>query len=144
MINLQLVDSTEGGYFVYKRNDYLIDEGVYSELYCALFATNSAEWLGDGAFNVSTPLIASRTENALKNYASYTPENIALIKSAVQSDCDRFTEKNPNIIVSNIELRVYSGRILEIIITIDGNTETYNYIWSKTKLSLENIEFITY
>jgi len=144
MKNLQLIDSFDGGSFVFSRNNYILDEGIYSELYCALFSTKSAGWLGDSAFNDNDFKIASKTENALTTYNSNTTENMNLLKKAIRSDCDRFTQKNPNIIVNDIALLVYSNNAIEIKIEIEGNNDSYNFIYSKTKQSLENISYKLY
>lgn len=142
MRNLQLVDSLDGGYFVFTRNDYILDDGIYSELYCAFFSTKSANWLGDGAFNINDVKVASRTENALSIYNSNTPGNISLIKKAVKDDTDRFMQKNSNILIKDIALKVYSNGALEILVEIEGNNDAYSFIYAKTAQSLDNISFI--
>lgn len=136
MVNLQLRDTLDGGTLVFVRKNYVEDKGIYSELYCALFATKSATWLGDNAFDLNDYKVASRTENAVSVYGSNIPSNINLIKSAVKADCDRFTKKNPNAIVKNITLEVYRGVILKISIEIDGNDTLYEYLVAKTQESL--------
>ena len=40
-------------------NDYILDEGIYSELYAALFSTSSPDWWGDSAFSVQSEKIAA-------------------------------------------------------------------------------------
>lgn len=144
MKNLQLRDTLDGGHLVFFRKDYPIDEGLYSELFCTLFSTKSADWLGDGAFNIEDYKIASRTENAISTYSSYTPENIALIKTAVKSDCDRFSKKSPSVVIEKIELRVYSNNALEIVIFAEGIDDTFNFVLAKTKQSLDNLEYLKY
>jgi hypothetical protein len=144
MVNLQLIDTLDGGSLVFQRKDYILDKGIYTELYCALFATRSATWLGDQAFDIDDYKIASRTENALGVYNSNTPDNIALIKSAVKADCERFMKKNANITVSEITLRAYVNNALEIMIKIEGINETYDFIVQKTEESLENIQYLDY
>jgi len=144
MKNLKLVDTLDGGYFVFARNDYILDDGIYSELYCALFSTKSASWLGDKAFGINDVKVASRTENALSTYNSNTPTNISLIKKAVKDDTDRFMQKNPNVIIKDIAIIVFSRGAIEIKIEIEGNNDAYNFIYAKTKESLENIPYKVY
>jgi hypothetical protein len=140
MVNLQLRDTLDGGTLVFFRKNYIRDEGIYSELYCALFTTKSATWLGDNAFDLNDYKVASRTENAVSVYGSDISSNINLIKSAVKADCDRFMKKNPDIIVKNIELEVYKGVILKINIYLDGNSTPYEYIVAKTQESLNTLK----
>jgi hypothetical protein len=139
MVNLQLIDSFEGGYLALQRNNYPQDRGVYSELYACLFGTSSSKWWGDGAFNVESENVTSRTENALKTHNSNSQADINLIKKAVEDDLLRFTTKNPEIQVQNISLAIYNNKAIEIIIELSGNSDTFNFIWQKTKESLENI-----
>lgn len=139
--NLQLVDTLDGGTFVFARNDYPLDEGIYSELYCTLFTTKSATWLGDNAFGVNTPLVSSKTENAVLKYNSNTETNKNLIKKAIQDDLTRFTNKNPEIIIKSINLVFYKTGALRINIEISGNSKSYDFIVSKTEESLENIDY---
>ena len=141
MFNLQLIDSFEGGYFVFSRNDYPIDQGIYSELYACLFGTSSSEWWGDNAFNVQSETIASRTEKALKTHNSNSESDINLIKKAVNDDLLRFTTKNPEIEVEEVTIIIYSNNALEIQIKLTGNSETFNFIWQKTKESLNNLTY---
>jgi hypothetical protein len=144
MTNLQLIDTLDGGHFVFKRNDYILDEGIYSELYACLFGTLSSEWWGDTAFNIQTEKIASRTENALKTHNSNSIEDINLIQKAVIDDLLRFTNKNPNIQVKNSAVAVYKNSAIEILIELIGNSRTFNFIYQKTKESLDNISYKIY
>lgn len=144
MHNLQLKDSFEGGYFVFQRNDYIIDEGIYSELYVCLFATSSSDWWGDGAFEVQSENIASRTENALRTHNSNSESDINLIKKAVNDDLKRFTNKNVDIEVENVAIVVYENKAIEILIELTGSSDTFNFIYQKTKESLENISYTLY
>jgi len=143
MNNIQLVDSLDGGYFAFKRNDYPIDEGIYTELYATFFGTSSAEWWADGAFEISDFNISSRTGITLKNNSSTSDTNISLIKKAVQDDLTRFTNKNPNISVQNMEVFYWSKTIL-IIVELTGFNDAFNFIYQKTKESIENADFKTY
>lgn len=138
MHNLQLVDTLDGGHFVFIRNDYPIDEGIYTELYVALFATSSANWWGDNAFDTISANVSSRTGITLKNNASISETSLNLIKKAVEDDLKRFTNKNKNIEVSAIEVAFWSKTIL-IIIELTGFNEAFNFIYQKTQESLENI-----
>jgi len=144
MGNIQLIDSFEGGYFVFARNDYPIDSGIYSELYVNLFGTSSSEWWGDGAFGVQSEKIASRTENALKTHNSNSESDINLIKKAINDDLLRFTNKNPDIEVEDLAIALYSNKAIEILIKLTGNSDTFNFIYQKTKESLENISYKIY
>lgn len=144
MKNLQLLDSFDGGSFVYSRNNYILDEGVYSELYCAMFSSKSALWMGDGAFGINDVKVSSKTENALTIYNSNTPENIKSIKKAIKLDSDRFMLKNLNIIISDIAVIIYQNGALEIKIEVNGNNESYNFIYAKTEESLENLTYKLY
>jgi len=141
MNNLQLIDSLDGGYFVFTRNDYILDEGIYSELYCTLFSTSVPEWWGDNAFGIQTPKVSSRTENALKTHNTNTDSDINLIKKAVLDDLDRFITKNNEIQVINAALALYSNNAIEILIELSGYSDTFNFIYGKTKESLENISY---
>ncbi len=141
MNNLQLIDSLDGGYFVFTRNDYILDEGIYSELYCTLFSTSVPEWWGDNAFNIKTEKVASRTENALKTHNTNTDSDINLIKKAVLDDLDRFINKNNEIQIINAALVLYSNDAIEILIELSGYSDTFNFIYAKTKESLENISY---
>ena len=139
MKNLQLVDSLDGGYFLFYRKDYPIDEGLYSELYCTLFSTLSSNWWGDGAFNINTYSIASKTQNALKTHNSNTEADINLIKKAIKDDLERFKIKNPDVEIEKISILAYVNKALEIKIEISGNSDSFNFIYSKTEESLEKI-----
>lgn len=132
MKNIQLQDSPDGGYLVFDRKDYPVDEGIYSELYSALFSSRSATWLGDTAFNISSFKVASKTENILATSGFSSQASLNLIKSAVRSDCDRFTIKNPNVNITNIVLELLRSDALKISIEVDGNSDTYDFIVSKT------------
>jgi hypothetical protein len=143
MVNIQLIDSDEGGYFAFERNDYPLDQGIYSELFAALFATESAEWLFDNAFESVDYKITSKTGIALKTNSSITATNLALIKKAVIDDTKRFSNKNPDIEVDNIEVAYWSKTIL-IIIELKGFTDAFNFIYQKTKEVLENYNFKTF
>jgi hypothetical protein len=136
MKNLMIRDTLDGGTLVFVRKNYVVDEGIYTELYCALFATKAATWLGDNAFNVNDYKVASRTENAMSVYGSNIESNISLIKSAVKEDCDRFMKKNTSVIVKSIEIEAYKGTILKIRIGIDGTSTPYEFIVAKTQESL--------
>jgi len=144
MVNLQLIDTLEGGYFVFSRNDYILDEGIYSELYACLFGTASSEWWGDTAFNVQSEKIASRTENALKNHNSNSDSDVNLIKKAIIDDLARFTNKNNEIQVENLAILIYSNKAIEILIELTGNSDTFNFIYNKTSESLDNITYKAY
>lgn len=143
MINLQLIDSADGGYFGFERNDYPIDEGLYTEMYAALFATSSAEWLLDNAFSTISENISSRTGIALKANASISETNLNLIKKAVSDDMLRFTNKNKGIDISEIAIAYWSKTIL-IIIEVKGFDKAFNFTYSKTQESLENANFKIY
>lgn len=144
MVNLQLVDTFDGGHFVVERNDYISDEGVYSELYACLFGTSSPEWWGDTAFGVQSERIASRTENALKTHNSNSDSDINLIMKAIKDDLDRLTNKNPEIVIQRTAIIVYGRRGIEILIEVGGNSETFNFIYQKTQQSLDNISYKIY
>lgn len=144
MKNLQLLDTEDGGTLVYDRYDYQLDEGIYSELYCAMFSTKSSNWLGDGAFDVQDYPVSSKTQNFLTKYNSNSTENINLIKKAVIDDMTRVTSKNPSILINNVELRVYSDSSLGVFINVGGNNDIYNFIYLKTKISLENLSKLAY
>lgn len=144
MVNLQLLDSLSGGYFVFQRNDYILDEGIYTELYCALFGTSSPDWLLDSAFETQSEKIASRTENALKTHNTNTDTDISLIKKAVLDDLERFTTKNKKILIEDVAILLYSNNAIRIVIELTGNTEAFNFIYSKTKQSLDNISYKIY
>lgn len=143
MTNLQIIDTVEGGHFVFKQNDYLLDEGVYSELYCALFATRSPEWLGDNAFGLDTVKVSSQTENAIYTYSSFTDANISLIEKAILNDLDRLTTKNIEIIIKELYLEVVNSKRLNIWIEIEGNSDAYQFIVDKTEVSFNNLEDIS-
>lgn len=143
MTNLQLIDTLDGGYFVFKRNDYPLDKGIYTELYCAFFATKT-NWWADTAFNVQSEKISSRTENALKTHNSNSESDIALIKKAVSDDLERFKNNNPEIEVVNAAIAVYANKTIQILVEISGNSEAFNFIYAKTSESLENIKYIMY
>jgi hypothetical protein len=132
MKNLRLQDSPDGGYLVVDRNDYSIDEGIYTELYCALFSTRSATWLGGEAFNISDYKIASKTENTLSTSGFSSQNSLNLIKSAVRSDCDRLAIKNPTINVTDIILELLNSKTLQIKIFIEGNSDAYEFLVNKT------------
>lgn len=132
MKNIKLQDSPDGGHLVFERSNYPVDEGIYTELYCALFSTRSATWLGDNAFNISSFKVASKTENILSVSGFSSQKSLNLIESAVRSDCDRFTIKNPNVNITNIILELLKSDSLKISIEVDGNSDTYDYIVSKT------------
>jgi len=142
MHNLQLIDSEDGGFFGFDRNDYPIDQGIYTELYCALFSTTT-QWWGDKSFGINTFNITSKTGVSLKNNNSTSQSNINLIKKAIKDDLDRFTGKNKNIEVSAIEVAYWSKTIL-IIIELIGYNKPFNFIYQKTKESLENSNFKIY
>lgn len=143
MHNLQIIDSIEGGFFGFDRNDYPIDEGIYTELYCDLFSTESAQWCLDNAFETNSFLITSKTGIALKNNASTNENSINLIKKAVNDDLKRFTNKNPNIEIKAVEVAYYS-KTIAILIEITGFNDSFNYIYNKTNESLENANFKIY
>lgn len=143
MVNVQLEDTLDGGSMVFYRNDYPLDEGIYSELYTCLFGTASAEWLLDGAFNVNSYNISARTGITLRKNGSTSQENINLIKKAVDDDLKRFTEKNKNIEIKDVVIAYYSKTIL-IVIELTGYNDAFNFIYQKTKESLETAEFKTY
>ena len=138
---LQLYDSVDGGYLAFERNDYPLDEGLYSEVYCALFSTSSPEWWGDAAFDNGSYTVSSKTENALKTYNSNDENSLNQVKRAVKDDMQRFQDKNTQVIVEGIFLLVYSDGSLGIKIQLGGNTEAFNYIYQKTEQSLENVPF---
>jgi hypothetical protein len=144
MKNLQLLDTEDGGTLVFDRYDYQIDEGVYSELYAAMFSTKSSDWLGDGAFGIQDYTVSSKTQNFLTRYNSNSTESINLIKKAVEDDMNRVSQKNPNIIIKDIVLIVYQNSTLRILIEVEGNNDTYNFIYAKTAQSLENISKLDY
>ncbi len=144
MVNLQLIDSLSGGSFEFQRNDYILDEGIYSELYAALFGTSSSDWWGDSAFSVQSEKVASRTENALKTHNSNTDGDISLIRKAVIDDLERFTTKNPKITVQDIAILIYVNGAIRIMIELTGNTDAFNFIYQKTKESLDNIAYKIY
>lgn len=139
--NIQLKDTLNGGTFVFVRNDYPLDEGIYTELYCAFFTNKSAAWLGDTAFEVETPPVSSKTENAVKKYNTNTEVNKNLISKAVQDDLTRFTNKNPEILIKSVNLVFYKIGALRINVEIEGNSKSYDFIVSKTKQSLENVDY---
>lgn len=140
MHNLQLIDSFDGGYLAFDRNDYPIDEGIYSELYACLFATSSAEWWGDNAFNTISQNVSSRTGISLKNNASINASSLSLIKKAVQDDLQRFTNKNKNIDVKEIAV-AYQGSSILIIVELGGYNDSFNFIYQKTEESLNRINW---
>ena len=142
MTNLQLLDSLSGGSFVFKRNDYIIDEGIYSEMYACLFGTLSSGWCLDSAFDVQTEKVTSKTENTLKNYNS--SGDINLIKKAVKDDLERFTNKNPDVQIKSSAVAVYSNNAIEIIIELSGFSDSFNFIYAKTSESLKNIKYEIY
>ena len=144
MVNLQLIDSLSGGSFEFQRNDYILDEGIYSELYAAISSTNSSDWWGDSAFSVQSEKIASRTENALKTHNSNTESNVSLIRKAVIDDLEKFTTKNPEIEVKQIAILIYANGAIRIMIELTGNTDAFNFIYQKTKESLDNISYKIY
>jgi hypothetical protein len=144
MKNLQLVDSLDGGYMLFARKDYQIDDGIYSELYCALFSTKSSNWWGDNAFNINSYPIASKTENAFKSHNSNADSDINLIKKAISDDLNKFKSKNPDVEIEKISILAYVNKALEIKIYLTGNNESFNFIYTKTKESLEQIPFTTY
>lgn len=144
MVNLQLIDSLSGGYFVFKRNDYILDEGIYTELYCAMFSTTSSSWWADSAFGVQSEKIVSRTENALKTYNTNNSEsNLNLLKKAIENDLDRFTNKNPKIKIESVTIIQKSNKELEIVIKLTGYTNSFNFIFKKTSNSLDNLEGVS-
>lgn len=143
MINLQLIDSLDGGYFGFDRNDYPIDEGIYTELYCALFSTETPQWCLDVAFNVESYSISSSTGTALKNNSTINSTNLNIIKKAVLNDLSRFTNKNKSIVIKGVELATWSKTLL-IIIELTGYDEAFNFIYNKTGESLLNANFKKY
>lgn len=144
MVNLQLIDTLDGGYFVFSRNDYILDEGIYSELYACLFATSTPEWWADTAFNTMASKIASRTENALKTNNSNTKEDANLIIKAIIDDLIRFTKKNTEVLVQKIALILYSNKAIEILIELTGYSDAFNFVYNKTSESLDNITYKAY
>lgn len=139
--NLQLQDTFNGGSFVFVRNDYPLDKGIYTELYCTFFTTKSDKWLGDNAFDVESPVVSSKTENALSTFDTFTETNKSLITKAIQQDLERFTTKNPEIIIKNINLVFYKNGVLRINIIIEGDSQEYDFLVAKTQTSLDNIDF---
>jgi hypothetical protein len=137
--NIQLKDTLNGGTFVFVRNDYPLDEGIYTELYCAFFTTKSPNWLGDDAFEVDTPPVNSKTENAVHKYN--TEANKSLILKAVQDDLTRFTNKNPEILIKSVNLVFWKNGSLRINVEIEGNSNSYDFIVKKTLDSLENVDY---
>jgi hypothetical protein len=140
MINLQLVDSLDGGYFVFQRNNYILDEGIYTELYAALFSMSTATWWADGAFNTNTYNVTSRTEITLKNLASTSTADLNLVKKAVEDDLKRFTDKNSNISVKDVLIIAYQNKAIRILIDLEGFNDSFDFIFSKTQQSLTNIK----
>ena len=143
MTNLQLVDTLDGGHFVFRRNDYPLDEGIYTELYCAFFATKN-NWWADKAFDVQSHSLNSRTEKALKTSNFNNDASLTLIKKAVTDDLDRFKIKNPEIEIQRVALVVYGAKALMILVEITGNSQTFDFIYKKTAESLENIKYEIY
>ena len=143
MVNLQLVDTLDGGYFVFKRNDYPLDEGIYTELYCTFFATKS-NWWADDAFEVQSEKVSSRTQKALTTHNSNSENDISLIKKAVSDDLERFKNKNPENEIKNAAIVVYANKAIQILVEITGNSEAFNFIFQKTKQSLDNIKYALY
>lgn len=139
--NLQLQDTLNGGSFVFIRNDYPLDNGIYTELYCIFFTTKSDKWLGDDAFDVIAPVVSSKTENALSEFDTFTEVNKSLITKAIQQDLERFTTKNPEVLIKNVNLVFYKNGALRINIEIEGNSQEYDFLVAKTQVSLENIEY---
>ncbi len=143
MYNLQLTDSLNGGSFYFDRNDYQIDEGIYTELYVTLFATSSATWWGDSAFGTIAPKISSKTGITIKNNASISQVNFNIIKKAINDDLKRFTNKNPNIEISKVAL-AYQKTSLLIIIELTGYNNSFNFIYQETKENLKNTNWQIY
>lgn len=145
MNNLQLIDTHEGGSFVFDRNDYSFDQGLYSEMYCALFGTSSPNWWGDTVFDIDSYPVSSKTELALKTWNTNSESDQNLLKKAIRDDLQRFQNKNPDVEIESVTLKLYTGNIsLEINITLTGNTDNYNYIYQKTKESLDNLPYTSY
>ncbi len=139
--NLQLQDTLNGGSFVFVRNDYPLDNGIYTELYCTFFTTKSDKWLGDNAFDIVAPIVSSKTENALSEFDTFTEANKSLITKAIQQDLERFTTKNPEVLIKNINLVFYKNGALRINVEIEGSSQEYDFLVAKTQVSLENIEY---
>lgn len=142
MHNLKLIDSLNGGYFAFERNDYPIDEGIYSELYACLFGTSSSSWWGDNAFGTISANASSRTGITLQNNSGVSENSLSLIKKAVEDDLKRFTNKNKNIEVKEIAI-AYQGMAILIVIELTGYNDAFNYIYNKTeeRLSKTNWKF---
>lgn len=143
MTNLQLIDTQQGGTLVFDRNDYPLDEGLYSELYCTFFASKS-NWLFDDAFGVQSESVSSRTEKALTTHNSNSEIDINLIKKAVSDDLERFKNKNPEVEIEGVGVGVYANKAIIIVVEITGNSEAFNFIYNKTEQSLDNIKLINY
>jgi hypothetical protein len=143
MFNLQLKDTLDGGHFYFDRNDYQTDEGIYTELYVTLFGTSSATWWADGAFGTIAPNVSSKTGITIKNNASINQPNLNIIRKTVNDDLKRFTEKNPNIEVSNVVI-AYQKTSLLIIIELTGFNEAFNFIYQNTKETLDSTNWQIY
>lgn len=143
MTNLQIIDTVNGGSFVFKDNDYKLDKGIYTELYCAFFTNRSADWLGQNAFGVETINVVSKTENAINRYSTFTEENLSLIKKAIESDLDRFAKKNKEIEHISYNVSVERGNKLIIQIFLNGSSSAYIFVVGKTTESLDNIKDFT-
>ena len=143
MYNLQIKDSLDGGSFYFDRNDYQIDEGIYTELYATLFGTSSATWWADGAFGTIAPNVSSKTGITIENNASISQSNLNIIRKAVSDDLKRFTNKNTNIEVSSVNI-AYQKTSLLIIIELTGYNNAFNFLYQKTKESLDSTNWKTY
>lgn len=143
MYNLQIKDSLDGGSFYFDRNDYQIDEGIYTELYATLFGTSSATWWSDGAFGTIAPNVSSKTGITIENNASISQSNLNIIRKAVNDDLKRFTNKNPNIEVGSVNI-AYQKTSLLIIIELTGYNNAFNFLYQKTKETLDSTNWKTY
>ena len=121
-MNKEFYETGYGGSIVIKENDIQLDNGIFTQIYLALFSSVSEFW-GNNLFNIN---INSATEKALtQNSLDITgKENI---KRAVESDLSNLKFADFTVILTEI-----NNDKLEIKIEAKDN-KTLQIIWDITK-----------
>lgn len=134
MKNLQIESTIDGGQLVFKRYDFQIDEGIYSELYSCLFGSESNWWFDD-CFDTVSFNVTSRTEIAIKNMAGTSENDINLVKKAIKDDIERFKNKNQNIELKSIKVFATASKQLKIYISLEGFNDEFEFIYNQTEMA---------